>query len=174
MRNNYFLPGFCLIAFVAFVFFLSLGCKKSHPNYYYISYEANGVRQTDTTNAVAGMYADDTAHNYSAHLFARSSPSGDMIAITILSRTPLNSTTVYKDTTQTFGTLINIDYYDLPFTFPGYPKMSSYKLFPRNVMIHFTRISATSVEGTFSGDIASSYNSPVTSITNGVFYLKVH
>ncbi len=133
------------------------------------------MRQIDTSQALALIYANDTTHNYSVHLVANNSPSsGDLIAISIHLKTPLNTTTVYKDTTQTFGTLVNIDYFDSPYDFPVHPGMSSYKLFPRNVVIHFNNISATSVEGTFSGDIASAYNAPVTSIANGAFYLKVH
>ncbi|HEU5052161.1 MAG TPA: hypothetical protein VFT78_03565 [Hanamia sp.] len=174
MRKNAFSQNSCLIAFTALVLLFLCGCKKDHLKYYYISYEANGVRHVDTSYAFAGMYANDTTHSYSAELVAHNSSSGDLIEIIILLKTPLNTTTVYKDTTQTFGTLVDISYYDSPYSFPGNPKMSSYKLFPRNVMIRFTNISATKVEGIFSGTIASSYNSPVTSITNGEFYLKVH
>lgn len=174
MRKKYFYRATALTAFTALFLLLNWGCKKNKPGFYYISYEVNGIPHVDTSGAIALMYANDTMHSYSAHLTAQKSDLGDMVQIVILTKAPLNTTTVYKDTTQTFGTLVDISFYDSPYNFPAHPTLSSYKLFPRNVMIHFTNISASSVKGTFSGNVVSSDNSSVSSITNGVFYLKAH
>lgn len=174
MRKKYFLLNSYVAAFIAFVFLFIVGCNKSIPKYYHIKYEANGIQQIDTTATLAILYANDTLPSYGANLSARNSSTTSIINIVIYSKTPFNTTTVYEDTARSLGTTIAIEYYTSSYTFPNYPKLSSIYLVPNKVIVHFNNISATSIEGTFSGNISASDTSAITSITNGEFYLRVH
>lgn len=169
MRKKYFYRATTITAFTALILLLNSGCKKDKPGFYYISYEVNDVRHVDTSGAVALMYANDAVHSYSADLIAHKSLLGELIHIFIFFRKPLNTTTIYKDTTQTLEQIVNISYLISPYQ--ASPELSSFNLYPNGIMVHFTNISATSVKGTFSGNVVPSDKSSVSSITNGVFYL---
>jgi hypothetical protein len=156
--------------FILFTIFGS--CHKNNGSSSYISFLENGSPKGYSTSAGCILNADSSLHNYTADFIAYNADITSEFVITLISSSPLTTSSPYLDTVNLSGPPVTINLY--PSGLLGNPiEWSSFFLFPNHVTLQLKAITSTFVEGTFSGDIAISSTGPVYKITDGYFHLSV-
>jgi hypothetical protein len=167
-------PFTSVIVFLFLVAISIYGCKKDNLPDSYISFSMNGQQQNYTKNAIALQYSNDTLHRYSLKIFAYNSDTSHSISVSLFSFSPIKTNADYSSS-DTLGSLqqpVTIEW-DIYTRCLNCSNINSGFLFPNNVNLKITAITPTYIQGTFSGNLSSAYNGPITLITNGRFKVKI-
>jgi hypothetical protein len=157
---------------ILFCSFLMFGCKKDNTSPYYISFSIDGSQQTYRSNVLCYLHSNDSLHYYDAEMFAENADTTKSIHLYVNTSSPLSTTINYLDTTSFTAQPVSIYFYtSIRNGIITY--ISSELPIPNNVNIHFTVITATYVQGTFSGDMAATINGPITQVNAGTFKLPI-